>query len=791
MGRINIKGGLWRNTEDEILKAAVMKYGKNQWARIASLLHRKSAKQCKARWYEWLDPSVKKTEWSREEDEKLLHLAKLMPTQWRTIAPIVGRTANQCLERYEYLLDKAQNLDSTSREEHRRLRPGEIDPTPETKPARPDPIDMDEDELEMLSEARARLANTQGKKAKRKARERQLEIARRMALMQKRRELRAAGLGSKLSILGNPSMRLKNEGLDYNREIPFEKKPLRGFYDTSGETTESKKVDFDKLRLTDVEKESYMEREKRERKKDAERQAKRLENDLPNALKNRSGLDEGPAQKRSKLVLPAPQISDSELENLIKVGQANENALRLASMEENELSATATAALLSEYNESVNMSNIVQRTPLLPQDSLLQEAQNLMALQNTQTPLKGGENAPIPDSAIQCGLKPVATPTATPNVALASQILGFKTPDVHKLESGTPLSVFGSTPTFQQSKSSKQVLRFGLDTLPKPKNNFEINVPGEDDMTEEDQETKALSEEDQAEIDRRRNEQAEEAEKIAWAKRSLSLQRALPRPCDVNQSVLRPQDPSFTDLQKAEELIKQELVTMLHYDAASHPPTQFLADLQKPKEGKVLGPQAIQKRVQAAKQAHESYLRSHQYANFEDTELEHAKMLVKEEMEVVKQGMGHGDLTPEAYNKVWEECRSQVLYLPVHRRFTRASLASKRDRIESAEKQMSQYRDLMTQEAKRATKLEKRLQVLLGGYQSRAQILMKAIQESVDQTEQSEIEYQTLSRLREQEIGAVQHRLDSLQMDVQRQVSRETELQARYAKLVEMKETQA
>ena len=42
----------------------------------------------------------------------------------------------------------------------RRLRPGEIDPNPEAKPARADPIDMDEDEKEMLSEARARLANT-------------------------------------------------------------------------------------------------------------------------------------------------------------------------------------------------------------------------------------------------------------------------------------------------------------------------------------------------------------------------------------------------------------------------------------------------------------------------------------------------------------------------------------------------------------------------------------------------------------------------------------------------------
>jgi hypothetical protein len=90
--------------QDEILKAAVMKYGLNQWARISSLLNRKSAKQCKARWYEWLDPAIKKTEWTREEDEKLLHLTKVMPTQWRTLAPLVGRTAQQCLERYERLL---------------------------------------------------------------------------------------------------------------------------------------------------------------------------------------------------------------------------------------------------------------------------------------------------------------------------------------------------------------------------------------------------------------------------------------------------------------------------------------------------------------------------------------------------------------------------------------------------------------------------------------------------------------------------------------------------------------
>jgi pre-mRNA-splicing factor CDC5/CEF1 len=90
-------------------------------------------------------------------------MAKLMPTQWRTIAPIVGRTAAQCLERYQKLLDDAELGEEAgpTSDDVRKLRPGEMDPNPETKPARPDPVDMDEDEKEMLSEARARLANTQ------------------------------------------------------------------------------------------------------------------------------------------------------------------------------------------------------------------------------------------------------------------------------------------------------------------------------------------------------------------------------------------------------------------------------------------------------------------------------------------------------------------------------------------------------------------------------------------------------------------------------------------------------
>lgn len=338
-------GGVWTNVEDEILKVAVMKYGQNQWARISSLLVRKSPKQCKARWCEWLDPSIKKVEWSREEEEKLLHLAKLMPTQWRTIAPLVGRTPAQCLEHYEKLLDAAAKDESSletggiSLDDAKKLRPGEIDPAPETKPARPDPVDMEEDEKEMLSEARARLANTQGKKAKRKAREKMLEDARRLASLQKRRELRAAGLSSVGVARGGRGSGAGWGTMNYNNEIPFEKKPVPGFYDTTKEL--ESEVNASKNRFKPVATRDAM--EVQARRQDMAKDRKKLsEGELPAHLKRK--LEEQLALKRgSTLNLPRPQVEEGEgvYEEMKRMRKVERLAIEMAA----EIETPATAAL--------------------------------------------------------------------------------------------------------------------------------------------------------------------------------------------------------------------------------------------------------------------------------------------------------------------------------------------------------------------------------------------------------------------------------------------------------------
>lgn len=124
-----------------------------------------------------------------------------------------------------------------------------------------------------------------------------------------------------------------------------------------------------------------------------------------------------------------------------------------------------------------------------------------------------------------------------------------------------------------------------------------------------------------------------------------------------------------------------------------------------------------------------------------------------------------------------------MLFLPAQGKYTRASLASKKDRIESLEKRLDQNRAHMAQQAKRAAKLEKKLKILLGGYIARASTLSASLSESQHQLESSRLELSTFKFLQELENIAVPRRLSTLQEDVERQKERERELQRRYQHL--------
>ncbi|AFN82508.1 hypothetical protein EROM_020330 [Encephalitozoon romaleae SJ-2008] len=94
----------WTKTEDEILRAGVMKYGINKWSKVSSLLPSKTPSQCRLRWQEYANPLANNSEWSAEEDEKLILTAKTFHPQWSLIGQALGRNGQQCYERYNELV---------------------------------------------------------------------------------------------------------------------------------------------------------------------------------------------------------------------------------------------------------------------------------------------------------------------------------------------------------------------------------------------------------------------------------------------------------------------------------------------------------------------------------------------------------------------------------------------------------------------------------------------------------------------------------------------------------------
>lgn len=595
-----VKGGVWTNIEDEILKSAVSKYGLNQWARVSSLLARKTPKQCKARWSEWLDPGIRKIEWSKEEDEKLLHLAKLMPTQWRTIAPLVGRTATQCLERYQKLLDEAEQKEAgelglggpeggesqaPSADDVRRLRPGEVDPDPESKPARPDTIDLDEDEKEMLSEARARLANTQGKKAKRKARERQLEESRRLAVLQKRRELKNAGINIKVV------NRRKGE-MDYNADIPFEKKAAPGFYETEEEATLNEK----EREAFDPRKQQLATKRKGDQDEDPDRKRQKNEKNAPSASYT-AALKAGQMQKireaeqsskRRALVLPTPQVGEAELEEIVKMGMIGERANISARSSEND----ATRGLVNTYS-TINTGAPI-RTPRAPaqEDHIANEIRNIRALTETQSSLLGGENTPLYEGAGSTGFEgatprrhqmetpnPMATPFRQSNVPGATPMgppalpgaTPMRTPrDSLALNTDGDMQLVGGTAKDLRLRelAMKHHLKQGLASLPKPKDaEWELELPEEQ---QEALRVEELSEEDAEVRDRRERLIREAQEKLDFQRRTQVVQRNLPRPSTIDIDVILKEASQILD--PINGAIEREAALLIANDALKYPP---------------------------------------------------------------------------------------------------------------------------------------------------------------------------------------------------------------------------
>lgn len=78
--------------------------GYDHWGKVAEKMPGRTAKQCRERWSNYLDPGLLKTPFTQAEDEKLMLLQRMNGNKWALISrEMPGRTENSVKLRFNSL----------------------------------------------------------------------------------------------------------------------------------------------------------------------------------------------------------------------------------------------------------------------------------------------------------------------------------------------------------------------------------------------------------------------------------------------------------------------------------------------------------------------------------------------------------------------------------------------------------------------------------------------------------------------------------------------------------------
>ncbi|KAJ8008706.1 hypothetical protein DPEC_G00081200 [Dallia pectoralis] len=120
-GKRNLGKTRWTREEDEKLKKLVEHHGSEDWKLIASFLPNRTDVQCQHRWQKVLNPELIKGPWTKEEDQRVIELVqKYGAKRWSVIAKhLKGRIGKQCRERWHNHLNPEVKKTSWTEEEDR------------------------------------------------------------------------------------------------------------------------------------------------------------------------------------------------------------------------------------------------------------------------------------------------------------------------------------------------------------------------------------------------------------------------------------------------------------------------------------------------------------------------------------------------------------------------------------------------------------------------------------------------------------------------------------------------
>jgi len=407
----------------------------------------------------------------------------------------------------------------------------------------------------------------------------------------------------------------------------------------------------------------------------------------------------------------------------------------------------------------------------------MNEARNLRNMTIQQTPLLGDENTPLrapteggtgfegatPRHQVPVTPNPLATPRGEGGVPGTP----LKTPmrDSLRINQEESFSQVGATPRERRfaADKTKRTLRVGFESLPQPENNFELLVPEDEEV---DGDAKPAVVEDAAERDARERRQREAAVKRELARRSIIVQRSLPRPpvIDVNRLM---EQFGRDETDELEGRVNEEMVKLMQHDSIAHP----LPGTSRP-----------------------GSTRS-SYEHPEDGYLNEAREAVRRELasmlgfpgaseEQVKQGViavAKDEEVDERWS--WARVRESLAYDPETRLWMEGAGLEGEKRKKGLSLILDEIRERMGREAGKMGKTEKKLGVTLGGYQTRSGVLTKRVREAHGELERTQMELSSFERLEGNESAAGPRRMRMLQEESERLEGRERALQMRYSEL--------
>lgn len=95
------KGQSWTTEEDYILKKWVTIHGEINWVTCSSYLPGRNSKQCRERWMNVVNPTIKKKNWTQAEEYMIFKMVMANGPKWNIVyKPLIWRTENSVKNKF-------------------------------------------------------------------------------------------------------------------------------------------------------------------------------------------------------------------------------------------------------------------------------------------------------------------------------------------------------------------------------------------------------------------------------------------------------------------------------------------------------------------------------------------------------------------------------------------------------------------------------------------------------------------------------------------------------------------